>query len=241
MIDASPHIRTPATIWIMRSVIKASIIFSTSGATLAGLQSVHFDKVRSLRLSTKWGHGQATESAGFNSVRTELTFTSSVRAPSPRASCLAWAGSQEAAGGHYSPGGTWSSLADILQPGITHPGHVPRVPEGCSCLMVLQVPEQSGQSAQPCCQVGDVPKQLKFCSSGVQAGWRLKKFQGSKKVISEAGHAPTHRCLPPALKRSFPLLFSLLALLACSSSLFLVMKAQHRDRAKKLQKNNSFY
>jgi len=85
VIDASPHMYTPTTTWIMCSVIKASIIFSTSGAALAGLHSVHFDKAFSVRLSTKWGHQQGRDPAGFNSARMELTLTSSVSALSTTA------------------------------------------------------------------------------------------------------------------------------------------------------------
>lgn len=86
MIDASPHISIPATIWIMCSFIKASIIFSASGATLVGLQSAHCDKVSSVHLAMKWGYQQARDSAGFNSVRMELTLTPSVCAPAATAS-----------------------------------------------------------------------------------------------------------------------------------------------------------
>lgn len=160
----------------MRSIIKASIIFSASGAALAGLQSARFDKVCSVHLSIKWGYQQAMEAAGFNSVRMELTFTSSVRAPSARASWLSWLSGfscQEEAGWLYSPRGTRRHRWRVSS--ATSHCTSSWVPAGCLCLMMAQVPKQSGQRAHPCCWEGGLPKQLEFCSSWVHAGWWLRK------------------------------------------------------------------
>ena len=56
--------------------------------------------------------------------------------------------------------------------------------------------------------MGDVPKQLEFCSTHVHAGWRLRKLQESKTVISEAGHTLTQLQVPStSSEEKFPSVF----------------------------------
>lgn len=118
----------------------------------------------------------------------ELTLASSVRAPSTRASWLSGFISQ--AGWHYS---LWWTSAHLWQISSSYktPSELPG-PLWCADAwpIMLQIPKQRGQSHQVHCWAADVPKQLKFCSSHVDAvcgsTW-FGKLQESKTVTSEAG------------------------------------------------------
>lgn len=166
MIDASPHICTPATIWIMCRVIKASIIFSTSGATLTGLQSVHFDKVFSVRLSTKWGHQQGRDLAGFNSAGMEPTLACSISALSTTTPWLRGFISQEFGTAACEEPVLISDRCSSYKDGVNSLGH-----------SVVPVPDQypkaypQAEGSETPSWAAGAPKQLSFCSSLVHTGW----------------------------------------------------------------------
>ena len=169
----------------------------------------------------------------------EPTFTRSVCAPSTRAPWLTWLlGFMW----HYSPRGTsWSLLADTLvakhRVSSLGPSSV-LMPDGwCS-----RYPGKAASELRLAAEGLMFPNSSSFAPlTRVQDGG-LEKSQQTESALSKlAIHSPSRRCLPPALKRSFPLLLPLLALPTRSSSLFSEMQVWPRDRAKKLQKSNSFY
>jgi len=209
VIDASPHTSTPATIWIMHSVIKASIIFSASGATLARIQSAHFDKVRSVHLSPKQGYRQGTAPAGLTlSGRSWHPHPPCVRCQSEHPGCPGFQGlflRRRKAG---TAAQEQPPVIASRQPPATNRRASSRAPVGCSRPAALRAPKQSGQRAQAGCPAGAAPTQLAFCSSHVPAGWPLRKFQETKTVLSEAGHTLTQLQVPSAgSEQKFPSVF----------------------------------